>query len=115
MHILEWLLSQVGHILAAVRLVIRVLRAIGAAIKHQLRTSSEDAAKNAPTASVIRVSRTRLHWWHSFAAPALQREGHGHKHNGYYHRVENVTPPEVLMAAQMRAMFSTRHRHNDWY
>ena len=113
--ILQWLLSQEGHIVAAVRLAIRALRAIGAAIKHQLRTSSEDLATNAPTASVIRGSRTRLRWWQWPAARALQREGHGRINNGEYHRWEDVTPTGVLMAIQRRAMFSTPRRYNDWY
>ena len=116
MHILDWFLSQLGHIIAAVRLAIRAVRATGAAIKYQLRTSSEDAAKNAPTASVIRGSRTRLRWWQQLAARSLQREGHGVIRNGCYERWENVTPPGVLMAMQMRGMFSPRRdHHDDWY
>jgi len=113
-HILEWFLSQLGHIVTAVRLVIRALRAIGAAIKYQLRTSSEDAAKNAPTASVIRGSRTPVRWWQRRAARELEREGHGVIRNGHYEKWVNVTPPGVLMAAQMRAMFSPHHHDDDW-
>lgn len=115
MHLLEWLLSHAGLVGTAVRYVFRGLRYVGAAIKHQLRTSSEYAAKSAPTASVIRGSRTRLRWYQWLKARELEREGHGVIRNGYYEKWVNVTPPGVLMAMQMRSMFSQPNDHEDWY
>lgn len=114
MHFLEWVLLQLGHIITAVKFIFRVLRAIRGAIKYQLRTSSEDAAKSAPTASVIRGSRTRLRWFQRFGARQLEREGHGVIRDGYYENWVNVTPSGIVMAIQMRERFSPRHHHDDW-
>jgi hypothetical protein len=111
-HIVQWLFSQLGHIITTVRLIIRFLRFAGAAVKYHLRTSTEFASRNAPTASVIRGSRTRLRWHQWFKARELEREGHGVIRSGHYEKWVNVTSPGVVMAMQMRGAFSS-HRQRD--
>lgn len=71
-------------------------------VKDALQRRGEDAARNAPTASVIRGSRIRLRWYERPAARALQREGLGTISGSYYETWVNVAPPGILMAMAMR-------------
>lgn len=90
----------------------KICHRVPALLASQLRRRGLELAKGAPTACVIRGSRIPLRWYQRPLARALEREGHGTVRDGCYETWVNVTPPGVLMAAQMRDMFSPRHR--DW-
>lgn len=78
-------------------------------VKGHLRNRSEEASRNSDTASVVRSAPVRLRWYEWPAARELQREGRGSIEGRCYRAWVNVTPPGVLMAAQMRAMLSAHH------
>jgi hypothetical protein len=74
-------------------------------VKDNLRNRSEEIARNARTASVIRGGSVKLRWYEWPAARALQREGHGMIREDYYETWVNLTPPGILMAIGMRGPF----------
>lgn len=74
-------------------------------VKDRLRNRSEEIARNASTASVIRGGSVRLHWYEWPAARALQRAGHGTIRENHYQTWVNVTPTGVFMAIGMRGQF----------
>jgi hypothetical protein len=96
MNLVEWLVSAVKASGALYRWV----------VKDRLRDRSEEKARNANTASVIRGGTVKLHWYEGPAARALQREGHGTIRERYYQTWVNVTPRWASMAMAARAMGS---------
>jgi hypothetical protein len=84
-------------------------------VTDRLRDRSEEKARSAPTAAVIRSGVVELRWYEWPAARQLQREEHGAIEGRCYRGWVNVTPRGVLVAAQMRAMFSPPHHHDAWY
>jgi hypothetical protein len=84
-------------------------------VTNGLRNRSEQRARSSPTHSVIRGGAVKIRWYEWPAARQLQREGHGTIQGDHYQTWVNVTPRGLLMAAQMRAMFSPPHHHDDWY
>jgi hypothetical protein len=93
MNPVEWLVSAVKASSALYRWL----------VKDHLRDRSEERARSANTASVIRGGSVKLHWYEGPAARELQREGHGTICEGYYQTWVNVTPRWALMAMAARA------------
>ncbi len=88
---------------SAVKAVYQLGRKVyGWLVRDALQRRGEDAARDVPTASVLRGSRTKLRWYQWPAARELQREGRGTISGGYYETWVNVTPPGILMAMAMR-------------
>jgi len=71
-------------------------------VKNRLRTRGEELARNVPTGSVLRGSRTKLRWYEWTAARQLQSEGVGTIRDGYYETWINVTSSAILQALPMR-------------
>jgi hypothetical protein len=74
-------------------------------VKGHLRDRSEERARSARTASVIRGGSVKLRWYEWPAARALQREGHGTIRESYYETWVNITPPGILLAMGVRGRF----------
>src|ERR1700728_1702206 len=89
--------------------VVSAVKALGSLyrwlVKGHLRDRSEEKARSANTASVIRGGSVKLHWYEWPAARELHREGHGSIREGYYHTWVNVTPRWALVAMAARARF----------
>jgi hypothetical protein len=68
-----------------------------------LRNRSEQKARSAPTASVIRGGAVKIRWYEWPAARQLQREGHGTiRNDDHYETWVNVTPRGLVMAMELR-------------
>jgi hypothetical protein len=92
---IEWVVSSV-------KVIRQIYRWVGQLVKNRLRDRSDELARRAPTASVLRGSRIKLRWYQWPAARELQREGHGAIRDGYYERWINITPPAILQAMARR-------------
>jgi hypothetical protein len=97
MNPVEWLVSAVKASGALYRWL----------VKGHLRDRSEEKARSANTASVIRGGSVKLHWYEWPAARELQREGHGTIRGNYYETWVNATPRWALMAMAARASFQS--------
>jgi hypothetical protein len=95
-------MNPVNSFLSAVDIFFRLYQWL---VKGHLRNRSEEIARNARTASVIRGGSVELRWYEWPAARALQREGHGTIRGNRYETWVNVTPTGILMAIGMRGRF----------